>query len=353
MNNKPAISLYWKCQLIGWSAAALYWGYIGYTGTGFNIWLGLLYFVSDVLLYILITHAYRTIALHYGWNLLPAKKLVAVLVPAVLVLGVLFMLGTVLKIYWLRQWFIPGFSVPLPVFFQQNWLPVLMAGFRLMAIWLLAYHLYHYAQREIRIEKENARLTIINRDVQLNNLSAQLNPHFLFNSLNNIKSLVAEDPVKARRAIDLLADLLRTSLYHGDTMLIPLREELEIVTDYLELEQLRMEERLQIEINVDNSAHEIPVPRLSIQLLVENAIKHGIEKQKHGGLISIRAIKKEGVLEIDVQNSGSLNVPASANGVGLVNLKERLQLQYKGDAYFSINEQVGNRVLATIIIPIA
>lgn len=117
-----------------------------------------------------------------------------------------------------------------------------------MSVWILAYHLYHYAQREISAVKENARLTIMTKEAQLNNLSAQLNPHFFFNSLNTIKFLVEEDPGAARRAIDLLSDLLRSSLYRKDDMLITLQQEIDLVKDYLELEKLRYEERLQTTI---------------------------------------------------------------------------------------------------------
>jgi LytS/YehU family sensor histidine kinase len=168
---------------------------------------------------------------------------------------------------------------------------IFVAGVRLMSIWLLAYHLYQYEQREIRITKENARLAIITREAQLNNLSAQLNPHFLFNSLNNIKALVIENPESARRGIDLLSDILRTSLYSGDMMLTSINNEIELVKDYLELEKLRFEERLQFAIKVDDELLKIAILRLSVQTLVENAIKHGISKQKDGGLVSIRVEK--------------------------------------------------------------
>lgn len=352
MEKQPAISLYWKCQLAGWSVAALYWGYTGYIAPGFNLWLAILYFVSDVILYIGITHLYRTVALRCRWHLLPAGKLVWVLLPAVVLLALLSTVLTILKIYYFRRWFSPGFDVPFYDFFVQNRLNVFVAGIRLMSIWLLAYHLYHYARREIISAKENARLAIINRDIQLNNLSSQLNPHFLFNSLNNIKWLVAENPVAARRAIDLLADLLRTSLNNRDTVLVPLHEEMDMVRDYLELEQFRLEERLQVKININQWLMKIPVPRLCIQTLAENAIKHGIEKQKGGGLLYITAESNEHALVVTVRNTGLLQNTLSQTGVGLSNLQERLQLQYKGKAHFSIAGNADNTIDAVITIPL-
>jgi hypothetical protein len=265
------LSLYWKCQLAGWSAASLYWAYTGWQGQGFLWSLAILYFVSDLALYILLTHAYRTIVLQQGWHRLPLQQLLPKIVFAALMLALVFMLTTLGKLYLLREW-VTGLAQSFPAFFQHNWLAVLMAGLRLMTIWVLAYHLYHYAQREIIIARENARLEVISKDAQLNNLSSQLNPHFFFNSLNNIKSLIIENPAAARRAVDLLAALLRSSLNDRDKLLVTLSEELDLVKDYLELEKLRLEERLQAQLSIDETLLNQQVPRLCIQTLVENAI---------------------------------------------------------------------------------
>ena len=125
------------------------------------------------------------------------------------------------------------------------------------------------------IENEKAQ-------AELQLLKAQINPHFLFNSLNSIKSLVIENPNVARRAIDLLSDLLRSSLYEKDKDLIYIKNELSLVYDYIELEKMRFEERLQLKTNIDDEVINYKIPTLSIQLLVENAIKHNIvSKSKH------------------------------------------------------------------------
>lgn len=216
----------------------------------------------------------------------------------------------------------------------------------------MAYHLYHYSRLEIATVKENARLSVIIKEAQLNNLSAQLNPHFFFNSLNNIKFLVLENPDSARRAIDLLSELLRNSLNSNISRLISLNDEMKLVKDYLELEKIRFEERLQIKIetNVDLSKHKI-LP-LSIQSLVENAIKHGIEKRKNGGLILVKIEGENNFMKMSVQNSGKLNQDINNLGIGLNNLKERLQLQYNGNASFEIKQMDNETVLATIILPL-
>ncbi|PUZ22801.1 sensor histidine kinase [Chitinophaga parva] len=351
MKQRPHISRYWKCQLIGWSAAALYWGVTGWMGQGFRWSLAVSYFVSDVVLYILLTHAYRNLVLRLGWQRLPLPQLLWRIIPADLVLSLAYMVTTITKIYLLRM-AITGFSQPFAVFFADNWLPVLVAGLRLMTIWVLAYHLYHYAQREIIIARENARLEVITKEAQLNNLSAQLNPHFFFNSLNNIKSLIIENPTAARRGVDLMAALLRSSLYNGDRQQVTLQAELDLVNDYLELEKMRLEERLRYHISVDDALLEQHLPRLSVQTLVENAIKHGVSVQKAGGDITVTVIRNNGMIEIKVQNPGQLDVARSNMGLGLKNLGERIRLQYPAHGVFEITAQEDGTVLATLLIPV-
>jgi sensor histidine kinase YesM len=352
LNNNPHLSLYWKCQLIGWSLAALYWGYTGYVGGGFNWSFAILQFVTDVVLYILLTHLYRNFSLRHNWQNLNLNQTVKRLIPAVLIMGIAYTLVTVVKIYVLRKCFGPEFEQSFYFFVKINGMSIFMAGIRLMSIWLLAYHMYHYAQREIRITKENARLAIISRDAQLNNLSAQLNPHFLFNSLNNIKALVIDDPKSARRAIDLLSDLLRNALYQHNGQLSTIKSEMDLVKDYLELERLRIEERLEQDIHIDATLSGVAIPQFSIQTLAENAIKHGIAQQPDGGTIHISITVKEGFVQITVENPGTLDWSRLTTGIGLKNLQERLQLHYQGKAKFSIAQQYNGMVLATILIPL-
>jgi sensor histidine kinase YesM len=352
LKKKLTISLYWKCQLIGWSVASLYWGYLGYSGGKFNAVIGLLQFVSDIGAYILLTHLYRNFALKHSWQLLTLNQLLKRIIPSIIIMGAAYLMVTILKVYLFNIWIAPGPVQSFFVYFEHNWTGVFMAGIRLMSIWLLAYHLYHYAQREINITKENARLTIIAKDAQLNNLSAQLNPHFLFNSLNNIKALVIENPKSARRAIDLLSDLLRTALYSRDVLLTTMKDELGLVKDYLELEKLRLEERLHFCIKTDDKINDVSILRFSIQILAENAVKHGIDKQKDGGQISIKVIPENDLIKITVQNPGEFNINTEREGLGIKNLTERLQLQYKGKAKFTITNNAGGTVLSTLIIPL-
>jgi sensor histidine kinase YesM len=353
MKPPTTVSLYWKCQTIGWSMAALYWGYVGYTGDGFDVTVALLHFFTDVFMCLSITHAFRTISKKYHWQDLSFQKLLIRIVPSILVLGFVFMVITIIKLYLIHINFRPDFTQSFSEFYYENSVPIYMGGIRLMSIWLLAYYLYHYAQQKLKIIQENARLNLIAKEAQLNNLSAQLNPHFLFNSLNSIKGLVVENPYESRRAIDLLSDLLRKSLYERDSMMISIKDELAIVNDYLELEKIRFEERLQIVIDVPEQLLSFHIIPFSIQTLVENAVKHGINKQSEGGIIHIKADYESSFVCMTVKSPGVLNKKSVSNGLGLKNLQERLNLQFHDKASFSIAQQNSETVLATIMIPAA
>lgn len=354
LKSNARTSLYWKCQFIGWGLVSLFWLYIALLRDDFQISHAIINYFLDVTICIAITHAYRTMAVRRKWNGLGIKTLIWKVIPAMLILSVAFMLLMNLKtsayIYLVDRQndSINKLFVWNPIFI---WNPVLITGLRHMTIWLLAYHLYHFYQREVQTTKTNTQLSLIAKQAQLDNLTAQLNPHFLFNSLNSIKSLVIENPNIARRGIDLLSDLLRSSLYEKDKDLITIKEELALVKDYIELEKLRFEERLTIDITNDKTLNHFKIPTLSIQLLVENAIKHGIDKIIAGGLITVKINKIGDQVYIQVQNPGKLSVIKSAKGLGLMNLKKRLELQYNEEASFILEELDNNIVQATITLP--
>ncbi|WP_343530618.1 histidine kinase [Pedobacter sp.] len=349
--QQRGLSLYWKCQLIGWSLASFYWAIVGYLGSNFSFPLAVVHFFGDLCIYILPTHLFRTISKCKQWELLRPKQLLPIVILAVIFLGLIFMLLTIGKNYWIRSTWEPHFVGDLSTSFKDAWLTTWMTGIRLMSIWVLAYYLYHYAQAEIKASKESARLSLIAKNAQLDHLTAQLNPHFFFNSLNNIKALVNENPIAARRAIDLLSDLLRTSLYNRDNALITLQEEINLINDYVELEKMRFEERLQVNFDIAPQLLDKEILPLSLQTLIENAIKHGIAQQPDGGTIAIKVTKEGNELKATVQNPGTLKQEKSA-GLGLKNLQERLALQFNGKASFSLEVLNSNVILATLKTPL-
>lgn len=346
------MSLYWKCQLIGWSLASLYWSILGLLGGQFKIGIGLVQFFSDVVLYIFITHLYRIFALKNHWQDLNLTDLFKRMIPAILVMAIVYTLVTTIKVYGIRVLFLTGTFPDINTLIGPTGIGIFMAGIRLMAIWMLSFHLYYYAKREIRIARENTLLKLTTKQAQLSQLTAQLNPHFLFNSLNTIKSLVNTSPKLARRAVDLLSELLSNSLYEDAGGFWRLDRELELVRDYLELETLRIQERLTYGVEVNPIALPHIIPRLSLQTLVENAVKHGVSQLKQGGKISIFISDQGDFLEIKVENPVPLQQKESTSRLGLQNLRERLKAAYNEKASLEININPGAYAQATLKLPL-
>ena len=134
-------------------------------------------------------------------------------------------------------------------------------------------------------ELDRLKLETTVKELELKTIKSHINPHFIFNSLNSIRALVDENPKRARRAITELSNILRSSMQAEKSETVTLEKELDIVKDYLALEQMRFEERLKIELEIDEDTLQQPVPPMMLQTLVENAIKHGISKQIKGGVV--------------------------------------------------------------------
>jgi len=231
---------------------------------------------------------------------------------------------------------------------------MISGGLRYNAIWILAFHLYHYAKRESAIEIEKTKLENEAIKAQLHQLTAELNPHFLFNSLNSIKALVNYQPEEARHAIVLLSEILRHALQMTKKENILLTEELQQVEKYLELEKIRFEERLEYSFRIHTAAKTTTIPPFSLFNLVENAIKHGISQNVSGGTINISADIVEGDLKLEVNNTGQLkNDEKNDRGIGIKNIKERLQLLYGARAEFDLFNTSSNQVTAIIKIPLS
>ena len=198
------------------------------------------------------------------------------------------------------------------------------------------------------------RLEAVVKSLELKTIKSHINPHFIFNALNSIRALVDENPMRARTAITELSNILRSSMQSEKMETVPLQQELDIVKDYLALEHMRFEERLKIEMDIDDKTLGQPVPPMMLQMLVENAIKHGISKQINGGIIRIVSDFKNDHHELVVQNSGRLNGNAVSNveGFGIKSTQDRLNLLYQGKANFEICDIDGGMVESKIIMPV-
>jgi two-component system sensor histidine kinase AlgZ len=171
--------------------------------------------------------------------------------------------------------------------------------------------------------------SVLARDAELKALKAQVNPHFLFNSLNSISALTSSDPAKAREMCILLAEFLRMTLGLGEKSNIPLSEELSLLHRFLAIEKVRFGSRLQMTEEIADDCQSLLIPPLLLQPLVENAVTHGIANLPDGGQVRLAAHCEDGRLSIVVENSFDAEAtPTHRNGMGLVNVRQRLEARY-------------------------
>lgn len=218
----------------------------------------------------------------------------------------------------------------------------------------LSYAAYYYREsreRELRASQLEAQLA----QARLQALEMQLHPHFLFNALNTIAVLVRTSRnAQAVRVVTGLAELLRRALDSAGVHLVSLKQEIEFVRRYLEIEQIRFGDRLRVEVDVDPRALDARVPHLLLQPLVENAIQHGVSIRSSGGSLEIRARRLNGRVYLSVRDDGPglQGVESNTgNGLGLRTTRERLRQLYGDDHAFTVRDADGNGVLAELDIP--
>lgn len=182
-------------------------------------------------------------------------------------------------------------------------------------------------------------------------LTAQLQPHFVFNALHGISTLVDIDPPRAKAMMLKLSSFLRRTLENSSCDLISLEEELQFTREYLELEKLRLGDRLAVAWSIEPDATWVLVPQLILQPLVENAVKHGVSLLREGGRIEIAARRIEERLELRIRNTiGGICAPGT--GIGLRNTVARLNYLYADDAKFSFTESEDRTATARVIVPV-
>jgi len=222
----------------------------------------------------------------------------------------------------------------------------------LIALWFLIYIVYHYVDKNRKDQLDRLKLESTVKELELKTIKSHINPHFIFNSLNSIRALVDENPERARTAITELSNILRSSMKAEKSETVSLQKELDIVKDYLALEHMRFEERLSVEMDIDQDTLGQQVPPMMLQTLVENSIKHGISKLVDGGVVRIVADFKGDNLELLVQNTGQLNGNMNGDGFGIKSTQDRLNLMYQGKAHFEIKNLNGNMVESKVTMPV-
>lgn len=214
--------------------------------------------------------------------------------------------------------------------------------------------------RELETEQRAAQLREAQRQKQaleahLKLLQAQIEPHFLFNTLANLHSLIETDAPRARHLLEQLNQYLRASLVHSRAGRATLGDECQLLQAYLEIQKIRMGERLRYRLEVNDDLQRLPFPPMLLQPLVENALRHGIEPSVHGGDVILQAERDQGGVRLRVRDTGqgfaASTSPAAGNGVGLANIRERLATLYGSEARLDVMENQPRGVCVELWIP--
>jgi two-component sensor histidine kinase len=346
--GRPASRAYWICQALGWglyvvvatvqnleppglSAAAA-----GEIGLAAGIGLAL-------------THRLRRFILERGWLSLHLRSLVPRALAAPIVLALAFVVPL-----WLVERYALGMRPPSPglvlLFSWVRWTGHFFA-------WEATYLGVGLLRGWRRAEADRRELASALAAAQLRSLQSQLNPHFLFNALNTVRALIAEDPARAQAAVTQIASILRHALGSGQDDLVTFESEMAVVEDYLAIEALRLGDRLRVERTIEPSAARTRIPAMLLQTLVENAVKHGIAELREGGTLAIDARVDGGAMRLTVENprppeEQRLRSLEAGNGIGLTNASERLRLLFGADARLDMDLSTPRRATARVRIPL-
>lgn len=347
MRMLKKISTYWLCQIAGWGASLAISTFFYLTLSVRKVDHFFLMITISVLLGVLVTHIMRMIIQKYKVLYKPLQKQIILFVLLTVLFAVLYACTDVAieKMLNLRDTGGPKISLANEI------ARTAINNFFLLFIWNLIYYTYHYVERNNRQEVDTLKLQSFVNELELKTIKAHINPHFIFNALNSIRALVDENPTRARTAITELSNILRSSMQSEKLETVPLERELNIVKDYLALEKMRFEERLTIEMKINDNTLGQQVPPMMLQTLVENAIKHGISKKIHGGTITVISDFADDHHELIVRNSGQLENYTNEEGFGIKSTLYRLNLLYQGKATFEIKNIEADMVESRITMP--
>ncbi len=335
-------SIYWACQIGGWTfyaAINLFFFKLSYNTSILDI----LNFLIWVPVGISITHFFRYLVARFNLIKLSIFKQIPLVLASSILMALFYFL---LTIGLAKAFGIISYTINLVAA-----LSTILNCTGVFIFWCLIYFGFHFFDNYKKTEIQNLRLEANNREVELNKLKSQLNPHFMFNSMNSIRALVDENPQKAKIAITQLSSILRNTLLMHKNKFNTLEEELALVKDYLELEHIRFEERLRYHFDIDPTTLKKLIPPMMIQTLVENGIKHGISKLPLGGDILITTTLLDNELKIAIVNTGQLiENKNNDSGFGIANTTNRLELLYGKKATFTLKNKDATNVLSELII---
>ncbi len=332
---------YWWCQVGGWLAWMLFNVILSkYYGRPLNG----TFFIDQgslVLLGIGLTHILRWFILKFNFLEFPLSKLL-IRIPIMLIIWTVFL--NLIRGLELMYLYSNHHHHHHHLFSLWRFIPTAL----LLMVWVALYFMGYYFQKEQQYQIDKLQLEATVKELELRTIKSHLNPHFLFNALNSIRALVDEDPQHARTAITELSNILRASIKTEKMDTVSLGRELKIVKDYLAVEHIRFENRLQVKYDIDEETLDLQLPPLMLQTLVENAIKHGISRTVSNGIVEISSKKSKDFHEFIVRNSGHYEEKPGNDGFGLKSIRESLKLLYKNKASFSIYN-VGKEIVEAVV----
>jgi LytS/YehU family sensor histidine kinase len=348
----PKNTLYWICQIFGWAIYAVLLLSLIYIFGGSGA------FTTDVIIVqviiyvalIVFSHLFRIYIKRNNWISFSIGKVAARAAIGALITTVAAQALIHIVLYVLAPLIQP---LSIQPFSWTSFLGYVFNVFLIMSLWTAIYLGVIYSRKNRKNEIEKLELRAALQEAELAILKNQVNPHFLFNALNNIRSLILSDPDRAREMVTHISELLRYSIQFNAAEKVSLKQELDIVKDYLILESIQFNNRLSYDFEIEEEALNVKIPPMAIQLLVENAIKHGISQLATGGNIDIRARLTDGHLKIQVSNKGQLKKTSKREGIGLKNLIERLQILFGQFAELKVENSNDETVTATLKIPLS
>lgn len=298
---------------------------------------------------ILATHLLHLLTLRCRWDRLPLRRLLPTVMMTCMILAV-----TISLLISSVRAFAVGSSFGVRMMDHGLLIEVFstsIVAFFLLGMWAALYYACHAFTRLHQMEVTTLRSDSAIKEARLQTIATQLNPHFLFNSLNTVRALIEESPKQARDAVTQLSLVLRASLSSSDQKLIPLRDELTAVNALIDLELTRYGDRLHVEREVGEGCERALVPPLLLVTLVENAVKHGVAAKLSLGHLRYTAQLQNGRLSLRVENSGTLTKGwQQKGGIGLAHTQERLALLF-GDKSTMTIQQTAHGVEASVILP--
>jgi len=319
--------------LLGWLFVALACAGLTFAGSGklvYSLVFGAISALSASVLFLPVY--YPCLALKPGKT--GATILLSSLAAVAAAFGVIWA-GTMFLVLQLLRTGYESFQMP-------DFVTLVLMGSVICVFTEAVYYIYIAYARTREAERLEQELRVMAREAELRALRAQLNPHFLFNSLNSINALTGADPERAREMCVLLSDFFRKGLRLGERLSVPLSEELELLKNYFSIEQIRFGSRLEVNWEIDAEALNAEIPTLLLQPLVENAVKHGISQLIEGGMVRIKAeIKGDDVL-ILLENPVDQDVkPPKGLGLGIKQVRQRLAASFGADSRMEVDSKNG------------